>query len=86
MLRIFSRSVAVAALLTGVAGVACTSHAAPFVPVDLAAMAVPAAEHVSFWGRPFPYGYAYRRGGCTRIVRVETPDGWRVKRIWVCRR
>jgi len=85
MLRIFSRSVAMA-LLIGATGLSGVSHAAPTFPVDLAAKAAPAAEHVSFWGRPFPYGYAYRRGGCTRIIRVETPDGWRVKRVWICRR
>ncbi len=40
----------------------------------------------SFWGRPFPYGYAWRGyPGCYRHVLVDTPWGPRWRRVWVCR-
>jgi hypothetical protein len=42
-------------------------------------------EQVSFWGHPFPYGYRWRRSGCVRHVRVDTPWGRRWERVWVCR-
>ena len=39
----------------------------------------------SFWGRPYPYGYASRGyPGCFRRVVVETPWGPRWRRVWAC--
>ena len=43
-------------------------------------------ERTTFWGQPYPYGYAYTRGQCWRRVQVETDTGWRWKRINICRR
>jgi hypothetical protein len=53
----------------------------------LAALASPGSgiERVSFWGRPYPYGYRYRPSGCVRHVRVDTAWGPRWERVWVCR-
>lgn len=39
---------------------------------------------VSFFGRPFPYGYT-GWGPCVRYVEVQTRHGIRVRRVWVCR-
>ena len=39
---------------------------------------------VSFWGRPFPYGYT-GWGPCLRYVEVQTRWGVRLRRVWVCR-
>ena len=39
------------------------------------------------WGWGYPYAYVggpYYYGGCYRNVRVSTPYGWRLRRIWVC--
>jgi hypothetical protein len=38
----------------------------------------------SFWGLPFPYGYAYRPGQCYIYVQEETRRGLRRRRVWVC--
>lgn len=39
---------------------------------------------VSFWGRPYPYGYT-GWGPCVRYVEVETRWGLRLRRVRVCR-
>lgn len=39
---------------------------------------------VSFFGRPYPYGYT-GWGPCTRYVEVETRRGPRLRRVWICR-
>lgn len=39
---------------------------------------------VSFFGRPYPYGYT-GWGPCLRYVEVQTRRGLRVRRLWVCR-
>jgi hypothetical protein len=44
----------------------------------------PSLLDVSFFGRPYPYGYT-GWGPCLRYVEVETRWGVRVRRIWVCR-
>jgi hypothetical protein len=42
-------------------------------------------QRVTFWGRPFPYGYRWSLvRACTRYETVETPHGPRLHRIWVC--
>jgi hypothetical protein len=57
----------------------------PPAPVPLP---VPArtTEPVTFWGKPYPYGYAYVRPQpkCWVSRRVETPNGWRIEEVWVC--
>ena len=39
---------------------------------------------VSFFGRPYPYGYT-GWGPCVRYVEVETRWGLRLRRVRVCR-
>jgi hypothetical protein len=41
-------------------------------------------QFVSFYGRPYPFGYA-GWGSCVRYVHVETRRGPRLRRVWVCR-
>ena len=40
------------------------------------------AEPASFWARPYPSGYSGWRG-CRHRVKVETPRGWRWRRVCV---
>lgn len=42
-----------------------------------------AVERASFWARPFPYGYSGWRGCRHHRVRVETPYGWRWRRVCI---
>jgi hypothetical protein len=74
--------VAAAALGTA-CGSTAVSAAGPGFPGALPAVG-PNVELASFWGEPYPYGYAWRHG-CVRHVKVETPYGWRWRRVWVCR-
>jgi hypothetical protein len=39
----------------------------------------------SFWGEPFPFGYRYQRRQCIRHLLIETPNGPRWTKIFVCR-
>jgi hypothetical protein len=43
-------------------------------------------EPVTFWGHPYPYGYAWHRPrySCWQHRRVDTPEGPRIERVWVC--
>ncbi|SHJ85341.1 hypothetical protein SAMN05444159_1690 [Bradyrhizobium lablabi] len=41
------------------------------------------ASPVSFWGRPFPYGYT-GWGPCVRYERLETERGIIFRRVWIC--
>jgi hypothetical protein len=41
-------------------------------------------QPVSFFGRPYPFGYT-GWGHCVRYVHVETSQGPRLRRVWVCR-
>jgi hypothetical protein len=65
---------------------ASTTIAAPGYPIDHGRGARLSIELASFWGLPFPFGYAYRPPNyrCMRHVRVHTRRGWRMKRVWVC--
>jgi hypothetical protein len=38
----------------------------------------------SFWGEPFPHGYRYQRRQCIRHLLIETPNGPRWSKIFVC--
>jgi hypothetical protein len=58
--------------------------AAPIAPHAMIAQAVMPAHSVSFWGIPFPFGYAYRPGQCYMYVQEETPSGVVWKRVWIC--
>jgi hypothetical protein len=61
------------------------SSAAPISPVDIGQGVRAELESVSFWARPFPYGYAQRHHRCVRYVRVGTRHGYRMRQVWVCR-
>jgi hypothetical protein len=43
------------------------------------------ATAISFWGRPYPYGYA-GWGPCVRYERIETERGIMSRRVWICSR
>jgi hypothetical protein len=71
-------------VLTMMIGALTPGRAAPVVPSALKIPAGASADLVSFWGRPFPYGYAYRRGQCYLYVWEETPRGLLRRRVWLC--
>ena len=62
------------------------SSALALGPVNIGASSASAGvlSEVSFFGRPYPYGYT-GWGPCVRYVEVETPLGPRVRRVRVCR-
>jgi hypothetical protein len=64
-----------------VVGSGCASALSlPARPLQLTSETQP----VSFFGRPYPFGYT-GWGRCVRYVHVETSQGPRVRRVWVCR-
>lgn len=72
----------VGALMTvGSLGVA---NATPVAPLATAALSSPYVKQVSFWGQPFPSGYALYRGQCYSYVAVESPAGYVWKRVYIC--
>lgn len=42
-----------------------------------------AVERVSFWARPYPYGYSGWRGCRYHRIKVETAHGWRWRRVCI---
>lgn len=78
MLKIVVRAglVALAAIVCSGSGASAAMH----MPASAAMLAGETqAAQVTFWARPFPYGYTpWRR--CAR-VRVETPHGWAWERV-----
>ena len=84
------RRYGLAALMIATAVTGATSTPSPAGPVPADPLAVVAnlrspVENVTFWGLPFPYGYAAPRESCFRHAWVETPEGWRWRRVYVCR-
>ena len=73
-----------AALVLGVS-LAAPAGAAPAYPASIDRAIGSQTENTSFWGLPYPYGYAQRSSGCVRYVRVRTASGVRVRKTWVCR-
>ena len=74
------RGVIVGALMTiGCLGVA---YAAPIAPAAM--LSSPPIKLVSYWGRPYPYGYIEYRGQCYTYVKVDTPTGPAWQRVWIC--
>lgn len=77
------------ALLAVVASFALSASAGsgmafPAAPLH-AAQNLPRVQKVTFWGRPFPYGYNWSLvRACTRYEPVETAKGTRLQRVWVC--
>jgi hypothetical protein len=43
-------------------------------------------EPMTFWSHPYPYGYAWHRPrkSCVQHRSVDTPEGPRTERVWVC--
>lgn len=58
-----------------------TSAAFPVAPLQAARTET--VQKVTFWGKPFPYGYRWSRS-CTRYDLVETSRGPVMQRVWVC--
>lgn len=58
--------------------------ASAFGPVNVPFGPVANLQDVSFFGRPYPYGYS-GWGPCIRYVEVQTRHGVRVRRVRVCR-
>lgn len=73
----------VGALIT--VGCLATARAAPVAPIVVAApLSSPADLASFFWGRPYPYGYAYLPGQCYTQVEEDTPKGPVWRRVWIC--
>jgi hypothetical protein len=70
--------------------VTLSAQAETLVPLG-GASSVPEVATVSFWGRAYPWGYAwgnpytYAAESCWHMVRVDTPDGPRWHRVLWCR-
>jgi len=66
---------------------ASVSEAAPLTvaPLQPLAAAMVKAEKTTFWGRPYPYGYAYHKATSCYVRRhVHGRHGWYWKRVYVC--
>jgi hypothetical protein len=84
MLHTSLRAVIVGALMT--VGCLGAAHAAPIAPAAMTTLSHPSVKSVSFWGRPFPWGYRYFPGQCYAQVSEETSTGYVWRRVWICRR
>jgi hypothetical protein len=75
------------ASLLGLALIGGVGSASAFGPVSPVAPSMTDQRDVvdvSFFGRPYPYGYT-GWGPCIRYVEVQTPWGPRLRRVRVCR-
>ena len=81
MVRNSRRAVVSALMIVGCLGAA---RAAPIAPGAMAAPTGSAAKTVSFWGQPFPSGYAYFPRECYMHVLVDTPHGPVWRRVFIC--
>ena len=70
--------------LAVMAGIGPASAMGPINPLAAHVSAQRDLLDVSFFGRPYPYGYT-GWGPCIRYVEVETPWGPRLRRVRVCR-
>jgi hypothetical protein len=81
MRKIVLAAAVAAAMVAG----ASSSQAFPALPAHAIEAGPSALQRVTFWGRPFPYGYRWSLvRACTRYVPVETAHGVRTQRVWVC--
>jgi hypothetical protein len=65
-------------------GCLAPANAAPMAPSAITARVSAGINLVSFWGLPFPFGYAYRPGQCYKEMPVDTGKGVVWKRVWIC--
>lgn len=80
------RRIAQFAAVLAVSGfLASPAIAVPAYPVAIGAGVGADVEQASFWGLPFPYGYADLGHRCVRHIRVHTRHGIRWRRVWLCR-
>ena len=84
MVRRISHIVIIAASFAIGACLATPGLRRPFIRLKSAKAAASAIEQASFWGLPYPYGYAYRDNPCVRHCPRPTRAGWRMRRVWVC--
>jgi hypothetical protein len=70
-----------AVIMIGCLGAA---YAAPIAPAAMTELSNPPVKLVSFWGRAFPWGYAYYPGQCYTYIPVDTPTGQVWRRVWIC--
>lgn len=75
--KVLLAAAAVIALFASVA----VAAAFPVAPIHAAPAEV--VQKITFWGKPFPYGYRWSRS-CTRYEMVETSRGPVMQRVWVC--
>jgi hypothetical protein len=84
----FQRVAKALAIVFGMTGLlAATDAVAGPVSSPAAATIARQVQPATFWGRPYPYGYAWRPAGrwaCYAWRRIETPEGWRYARVPVC--
>ena len=74
----------VSVLAFGLLGSVTTASAFSAAQLQSVSPAANEALQVSFFGRPYPYGYTgWSR--CTRWVEVETRSGVHLRRVRVCR-
>ncbi len=71
-------------IVCGFALLASVSSAFALGPVVPSESVQSDVQRVSFFGRPYPYGYT-GWGPCVRYVEVQTRHGVRLRRVWVCR-
>lgn len=77
------------AVAFGVTGFALAATGALAGPIFLSASATFAnhVQQVSFWGRPYPYGYSRPlplKWACYAWRPIETPVGTRYERVRIC--
>jgi hypothetical protein len=65
-------------------GCLSSAGAAPMAPGIMSGQIPPQIEQVSFWARPYPFGYVYTPGQCYIHVPEDTPKGTIWRRVWIC--
>jgi hypothetical protein len=71
-------------MVCGFALLASVNSAFALGPVVRSDAAQTDVHDVSFFGRPYPYGYT-GWGPCVRYVEVQTRHGVRLRRVRICR-
>ncbi len=67
------------------AALSAANGAGPTVGPAAISGAISSVESVSFWGRPYPYGYRWRPWACFRPRWVDRPWGGHWEHVRICR-